>query len=105
MTFTTTTDYETAALSGELAEWERRLDADGPGPRLWDAGEGVCCAAYQLGACCHTEADDAEFYAELEAEWRRENPEEAARQDAAHAAWLAEEEAREAARWGVEEPF
>jgi hypothetical protein len=27
------------------------------GPRLWDAGEGVCCAASQLGACPHDEAD------------------------------------------------
>lgn len=23
---------------------------------LWDAGVGVCCAAFQLGACEHTEA-------------------------------------------------
>lgn len=28
------------------------------GPRLWDATPGVCCAAYQLGACPHTEAYD-----------------------------------------------
>lgn len=28
---------------------------------LWDAGAGVCCAAFQLGACAHTEGDDADF--------------------------------------------
>lgn len=33
----------------ELEELEYRM-----GPKLWDAGEGVCCAAYQLGGdCCH----------------------------------------------------
>jgi hypothetical protein len=26
------------------------------GPRLWDADPDVCCAAFQLGACVHTEA-------------------------------------------------
>ena len=26
------------------------------GPRMWDAGEGVCCAYFQTGACAHTEA-------------------------------------------------
>ena len=26
------------------------------GPRLWDADPDVCCAAFQLGACPHTEA-------------------------------------------------
>lgn len=25
-------------------------------PKLWDGGEGVCCAAFQTGACVHTEA-------------------------------------------------
>lgn len=30
----------------------------GLGPRLWDATPGVCCAAYQLGACPHTEGFD-----------------------------------------------
>jgi hypothetical protein len=25
------------------------------GPRLWDADPTVCCAAFQLGACAHTE--------------------------------------------------
>lgn len=30
----------------------------GMGPRLWDATPGVCCAAFQLGACCHTEGFD-----------------------------------------------
>lgn len=98
-------DYQEAAESGLLAELERREELEGPGPRLWDADPGVCCAAFQLGACCHTEADESEFYAELEAEWRRDFPEEAAEADARHAAWLAAEEAREAARWGVEEPF
>jgi hypothetical protein len=27
----------------------------GRGPLLWDATPGVCCAAFQLGACQHTE--------------------------------------------------
>lgn len=35
-------------------------EADPFGPRLWDASPGVCCAAFQLGACCHTEADQGE---------------------------------------------
>lgn len=26
-------------------------------PRLWDADPDVCCAAFQLGACPHTEDD------------------------------------------------
>lgn len=30
----------------------------GQGPRLWDADPDVCCAAFQLGACAHTEAFD-----------------------------------------------
>jgi hypothetical protein len=30
------------------------------GPVLWDASPGVCCAAFQLGACEHTE----DFYDE-----------------------------------------
>lgn len=29
----------------------------GQGPRPWDATPGVCCAAYQLGACSHTERE------------------------------------------------
>jgi hypothetical protein len=33
------------------------------GPSLWDADPGVCCAAFQLGACAHTEAA-AEAHAE-----------------------------------------
>ena len=28
------------------------------GPRLWDADPDVCCAAFQLGACEHTEVFD-----------------------------------------------
>jgi hypothetical protein len=31
-------------------------------PRLWDATPGVCCAAFQLGACAHTEAFDPYDY-------------------------------------------
>lgn len=34
----------------------------GQGPRLWDATPGVCCAAFQLGACEHTEGFDAYDY-------------------------------------------
>ena len=30
----------------------------GRGPALWDATPGVCCAAFQLGACEHTESYD-----------------------------------------------
>jgi hypothetical protein len=33
----------------------------GRGPRLWDADPDVCCAAFQLGACEHTEAADLEY--------------------------------------------
>ena len=33
------------------------------GPRLWDATPGVCCAAFQLGACSHTEAYQDDLYA------------------------------------------
>lgn len=32
----------------------------GRGPRLWDADPDVCCAAFQLGACAHTESFDYE---------------------------------------------
>lgn len=48
------------------------------GPALWDAGEGVCCAAYQLGACSHTEAEpdvrqcercDADIYPMSDGSW------------------------------------
>lgn len=31
------------------------------GPKLWDATPGVCCAAFQLGACVHTESDLAQW--------------------------------------------
>jgi hypothetical protein len=41
----------------------------GQGSRLWDAGEGVCCAAFQLGACPHTEGDDG-YYEEEEADFQ-----------------------------------
>jgi hypothetical protein len=42
------------AMSYE-AHYEELADRE-PGPILWDAGEGVCCAAAQLGACRHSEA-------------------------------------------------
>lgn len=46
------------------------------GPRLWDADPDVCCAAFQLGACAHTEAptdDDiiADLIASAELDGRR----------------------------------
>jgi hypothetical protein len=31
-------------------------EAEFRGPLLWDADPDVCCAAFQLGACQHTEA-------------------------------------------------
>ena len=31
------------------------------GPRLWDADPDVCCAAFQLGACAHTEAEAIDY--------------------------------------------
>ncbi len=74
----------------EIEEMEYR-----DGPKLWDADPDVCCAAYQLGACEHTEAWDSDFYAEEEAAWRRDNPEEAAALDARHEAWLAEQARRD----------
>jgi hypothetical protein len=40
-----------------LHEAEERF---GQGPALWDADPDVCCAAFQLGACEHTEAFDPE---------------------------------------------
>lgn len=39
---------------------EREEAEFGQGPRLWDAGEGVCCAEFQTGACRHTESFDYE---------------------------------------------
>lgn len=38
------------------------------GPVLWDADPDVCCAAFQLGACIHTESFDPEeeFATELD---------------------------------------
>lgn len=41
-----------------MHEDEREELEYGFGPKLWDAGEGVCCAAFQLGACSHTEDHD-----------------------------------------------
>ena len=35
---------------------QEQEEADfGRGPILWDADPAVCCAAFQLGACPHTE--------------------------------------------------
>lgn len=76
-----------------------------PGPRLWDADPDVCCAAFQLGACAHTEAlDDADIDA-LIAAWREEHPDEAAAADAEAARWAAQREAELAELDGAEEPF
>ena len=36
------------------------------GPRLWDADPDVCCAAFQLGACEHTEAFDGGYDDDLD---------------------------------------
>jgi hypothetical protein len=33
----------------------------GRGPLLWDADPEVCCAAFQLGACDHTESFDEQW--------------------------------------------
>lgn len=45
------------------------------GSRLWDATPGVCCAAFQLGACAHTEAfDPADLTAEDLAEAAASDP-------------------------------
>lgn len=44
----------------------------GRGPLLWDADPDVCCAAFQLGACVHTEARSAEEAAEDDARWLEE---------------------------------
>lgn len=38
----------------------------GRGPLLWDADPDVCCAAFQLGACVHTEAFSEEDWADWE---------------------------------------
>lgn len=37
----------------EIEERDFRSHGD-----LWDADPGVCCAAFQLGACVHTEAPE-----------------------------------------------
>lgn len=39
----------------------------GFGPRLWDADPDVCCAAFQLGACAHTESAYDDYLDALEA--------------------------------------
>lgn len=41
---------------------ERDFGRDGD---LWDANPDVCCAAFQLGACPHTEANGDEFWDEV----------------------------------------
>lgn len=46
------------SLNHPMNEQEREEAEFGYGPRLWDATPGVCCAAYQLGACEHTEVFD-----------------------------------------------
>jgi hypothetical protein len=75
------------------------------GPVLWDAGEGVCCAAAQLGACRHSEEAAEAWYEELRAE------EEAADPFARHAAQLRASampvDEATAERWAAEaeEPF
>jgi hypothetical protein len=43
-----------------MNQHEREEQEFGMGPKLWDAGEGVCCSAFQLGACAHTEAVEIE---------------------------------------------
>lgn len=40
-----------------MNEQEREEMDFGTSGALWDAGEGVCCAAFQLGACPHTEGE------------------------------------------------
>ena len=42
------------------------------GPKLWDAGEGVCCAAYQLGGDCCTPPPEYDEADELTREERVE---------------------------------
>ena len=43
-----------------MNEYEQDEQDFGASGALWDAGEGVCCAAFQLGACAHTEAQSFE---------------------------------------------
>lgn len=56
------TRMATTALHPHLAEEIAFRD----GPRLWDATPGVCCAAFQLGACLHTEGDEDDYRTEAE---------------------------------------
>lgn len=94
----------------DLHEIEEREFEASRSDRLWDANPDVCCAAFQLGACQHTEAASygfdeihADFYeydpAE-EAAWRAANPAEAAASDALLADYLSTEPAPTS-----EEPF
>lgn len=64
---TTATDTCVHGLSADLCYGpnhygEDDFRDDDFGPRLWDATPGVCCAAFQLGACDHTEGYDAYDY-------------------------------------------
>ncbi len=59
-------------------------------PVLWDATPGVCCAAFQLGACTHTEDHGEEAYEALPAEERAALDAEMAD---ARARWAAEDAA------------
>jgi len=88
---------DATTFTSEAAYREAVAD-EAPSPILWDATPGVCCAAYQLGACPHTEELTDDDIAQMEAEWRRDFPEEAAAADA----WFA---AQPAPRYDIEEPF
>jgi hypothetical protein len=55
--------YDTGSLAWAAHEAANgRADREAEyGPRLWDATPGVCCAAFQLGACPHTEGPDDDY--------------------------------------------
>lgn len=46
-----------ADLMGTMPHPHQAEEAEFDHSGLWDASPGVCCAAYQLGACGHTEAE------------------------------------------------
>lgn len=56
-----------------LHEIEEMEYAASRGDRLWDADPDVCCGAFQLGACVHTESYEYDEYVEAlladEADW------------------------------------
>lgn len=60
----------TSTTKGNQVNIHEQEERDfGRGPQLWDADPDVCCAAFQLGACEHTEGPEAELtWAELGAE-------------------------------------